>query len=87
MYEKHSNKTYNFFPFLLCDENLEFRNNKIYKNVILELWNTGPFGVIRRHFSFSYNYITGTEYVITRTRISMHYQTLKHACIHALSYD
>ena len=26
-------------------------------------------------------------YVMSRARISMHYQTLKHACIHAVSYD
>ena len=25
--------------------------------------------------------------IITKARISMHYQTLKHACIHAQSYD
>ena len=29
----------------------------------------------------------GGPMVIIRARISMHYQTLKHACIHALSYD
>ena len=27
------------------------------------------------------------KYVMTRARISMPYQNLKHACIHALSYD
>ena len=27
------------------------------------------------------------SFVMNRARISMHYQTLKNACIHALSYD
>ena len=44
-----------------------------------------PYGGALR--TLSRTIINRLRIIIIRARIFMHYQTLKHACIHALSYD